>query len=176
MGHESDGDTNCNRHFWHGHQRISTGTGRFKNKRTSGDHRNHCMVEIGQKSVRSPEDFRRLEETFWHKIRWKTISLHWWKKLFKENTNKWYMHSPISVWKNERHKLLLDFKIQTNHLILARRPDLEIKKRELAELWTLLSRLTIEWNWKKAKRKISTLTLLENRKNYGTWKWRWHQL
>ena len=51
--------------------------------------------------------------------------------------------------------LLWDIEIQTHHLILAGRPDFIIvnnnnkkkkkrKKRELAELWTILSRLTTE--------------------------------
>ena len=50
---------------------------------------------------------------------------------------------------NETHKLVLNFKIQTDHLISTRRPDLIItdkkeKKRELAKLSTLLFRLTRE--------------------------------
>ena len=92
-------------------------------------------------------------------------------------TNNWYMHNPESVLENEMHKLLRDFEIQTNHQISARRPDLTIinKKRELAEIWTLLSRRTTEWNWKNGNRGISTTTLLENWKSWGTWKWRLYQ-
>ena len=56
------------------------------------------------------------------------------------------MHSPESVLEDVMQKLLLDFEIQADHQISARRPDIiKInKKRELAELWTLLSRLTTE--------------------------------
>ena len=56
------------------------------------------------------------------------------------------MHGPAFVLGNETHRLLCDFDIQTDHLILARRPDLIIinKKTELAKLSTLLSQLTIE--------------------------------
>ena len=56
------------------------------------------------------------------------------------------MHNQASILENDTHKLLWDFDIQTDHLILARRPDLIIinKKRELAKLSTLLSRLTTE--------------------------------
>ena len=36
------------------------------------------------------------------------------------------MHNLASVLKNDIHKLLLDFDIQTDHLISARRPDLII--------------------------------------------------
>ena len=54
------------------------------------------------------------------------------KKLKIDHTNKWYMHNPTSVLEDDIHKLLWDFDIQTDHLILARRPDLIIinkKKR-----------------------------------------------
>ena len=36
------------------------------------------------------------------------------------------MHNPASVLENETHKLLWDFDIQIDHLILTRRPDLVI--------------------------------------------------
>ena len=36
------------------------------------------------------------------------------------------MHNPAPVLENDRHKLLRDFNIQTDHLISARRPDLII--------------------------------------------------
>ena len=42
------------------------------------------------------------------------------------------MHNPTPVLKNDTHKFLWDFNIQTDHLIPARRPDLIIiinKKR-----------------------------------------------
>ena len=64
-------------------------------------------------------------------------------KKFKFNhTNKWYMLNPAAVLENYTHKLLWDFDIVTDHLILARRPDLMVitkkkKKKELAKLWTL---------------------------------------
>ena len=45
------------------------------------------------------------------------------------------MHNPEFVLENEKHKLLRDFELQTDHLILARQPDLVIvnKKSEPAE-------------------------------------------
>ena len=72
--------------------------------------------------------------------------IHWelCKKLKFDHTNKWYMHNSESILENDIYKLLWDFEIQTDHLILARQPDLTTKKRELAGLWTLLSRLTTE--------------------------------
>ena len=45
------------------------------------------------------------------------------------------MHNPVAVQENDTYELLLDFDIQTDHLISDRRPDLIIiKKRELAKL------------------------------------------
>ena len=40
------------------------------------------------------------------------------------------MHNPEFVSENEMHKILWDFDIQTDHLILARRPDLVIVKKK----------------------------------------------
>ena len=72
--------------------------------------------------------------------------IHWelCKKFRFDYTNKWYMHNPESILENETYKLLWDFMIQTDHLILTRRLDLVIvnkKKRELTEQWTLASQL-----------------------------------
>ena len=43
------------------------------------------------------------------------------------------------------------------------------KKREHAKLWTFLSQLTTEWNWKKKKDKYLDLAK-EIKKNYGIWR------
>ena len=48
------------------------------------------------------------------------------KNIKFDHTNKWYMHKPAPVLENDTHKLPLDFDIQTDHLILARRPELII--------------------------------------------------
>ena len=50
----------------------------------------------------------------------KVINQELCNKLKFDHTNKWYMHNPESVLKNEMHKLLCDFEIQTDHQILAR--------------------------------------------------------
>ena len=57
------------------------------------------------------------------------------KKFKFDHTNKWYMHNTAPVLGNATHKLLWGFNVQTDHLILTRRPDLIIinKKRELAK-------------------------------------------
>ena len=57
MEHENGGDTNINWRTRHAPQRIGTGTGEFGNKRTSGNHPNYSIVEIGQNTKKSPGDF-----------------------------------------------------------------------------------------------------------------------
>ena len=52
------------------------------------------------------------------------------KKLKFDDSNKWYKHNQASVLENETHKLLRDFEIKTDHLILARRPDFIIINKE----------------------------------------------
>ena len=49
------------------------------------------------------------------------------KKFEFDHTNKWYMHCPEFVLENQTHKLQGDLEIQTDHLISARRPDLDIE-------------------------------------------------
>ena len=65
----------------------------------------------------------------WHD--WVGKVIHWelCKKLKFDHMNKWYMDNPESVLENEMHKLLWNFKIQTDHQILTRWPDLIIMKK-----------------------------------------------
>ena len=59
---------NCGKWRWYqfvwctrcSHQRIGTGTEGIGNKRTSGDHPNNSIIEIGQNTEKSPGDLRRL--------------------------------------------------------------------------------------------------------------------
>ena len=60
----------------------------------------------------------------------KVIHLELCKKFKFDHTNRWYMHNPESILENETHNLLWDLRIQTNHLISARRPDLIIIKKK----------------------------------------------
>ena len=47
-----------------------------------------------------------------------------------DHNNIWHMHKPDPLRReNEAHKILCDLKIQTDHLISARRPDLVIVKK-----------------------------------------------
>ena len=49
------------------------------------------------------------------------------------------MHKPESIQENETHKILRDFEIETDHRILARRPDLVLinKKKFFIIEWIL---------------------------------------
>ena len=40
------------------------------------------------------------------------------------------MHKPESVQENETHEIFLDFQIQMNHLVPARRSDLGLTKKK----------------------------------------------
>ena len=51
------------------------------------------------------------------------------KRLKFDHTIKWYMHTPEPVLQNETHKILLDFGIQTDPLIQARRPVQELIRK-----------------------------------------------
>ena len=63
MEYEGDGDINCNWNTRNGHQSIGSRTGRFGNKKTSGDHPDYIFLEIGQNAKKSPVDLRRLAVT-----------------------------------------------------------------------------------------------------------------
>ena len=63
MEHESDGDSNCNWCTRWSHQRIDTGNGGLRNKRTIGYHPNYSIVEIGKNTGKNPGDLRRLAVT-----------------------------------------------------------------------------------------------------------------
>ena len=92
-----------------------------------------------------------------YKIRhdWVGKVIHWelCKKFRFDHMNKWYTHNSESALGNKTHKPRWYFEKQTDYLISTRRPNLAIvnkkekkinKKRELVELWTLLSRQTAE--------------------------------
>ena len=53
----------------------------------------------------------------------KVINRELCKKLKYDHKNKWYVHDLESLPENKTHKLLWDFEIPKDHLILARRPD-----------------------------------------------------
>ena len=85
---------------------------------------NHIISEcskLAQKKYKTRHEW-------WGKV------IHWelHKKLKFNHMNKWYIHHPGSVLKNEMHKILWDFKIQTDQLISAKktRPDYNEQKEK----------------------------------------------
>ena len=46
------------------------------------------------------------------------------------STNKQYIYKPVSVLANEIHKILWDFEIQIDYLMLARKPNLVLINRK----------------------------------------------
>ena len=88
--------------------------------------RNHRLTLVGKTLERVKCKLAKKEYKTRHN--WMRKVIHWElrKKLKFDNTSKWCMHNLKSVKENEKHKILSDFKIQTDPLILARRPDLVI--------------------------------------------------
>ena len=87
------------------------------------------------------------------------------KKLKFDYTNKWYMLSSAPVLENDMHKLLWDFSIQTDHLILARRPDLIIikkkkkKKKRICKILDFAVLADLRINLKECEKKDKYLNL-----------------
>ena len=63
MQHEAVGNTNCNWFSRNGPIRIGKGTGRHRNKRTSGHNPNYSIIKIGQNIEKRSRDLRRLAIT-----------------------------------------------------------------------------------------------------------------
>ena len=63
MEHEGDNYTNRDWGYWYSHQIIIKGTGALGRNRTSGDHPNYYIIEIGQNTEKSPGDLRKLTVT-----------------------------------------------------------------------------------------------------------------
>ena len=63
MEHEGGGDISCGWCTWNNPQKISKGTGRRGNKRTSRDHLDYSIIKIGLNTEKSPGDLRRLAAT-----------------------------------------------------------------------------------------------------------------
>ena len=92
------------------------------------------------------------------------------KKFQFDHMNKWYMHKPASIPDNDTHKLQQDFDIQTDPLILTRRPDFIIitekkKKERTCNIWYFAAPAEHRIKLKESERRISTSTLLGIEKN-----------
>ena len=71
------------------------------------------------------------------------------------------MHNPTPVLENDTHKLPWDFNIQTDHLILARRPDLIIinKKKRICKIVDFAVLVDHRINLKESEKKDKYLDL-----------------
>ena len=87
---------------------------------------------------------------------YKTGWTRWFTGNFARNWNLTIQTNGICTtqnlsWRMRRTNSSGVLRKKTDHLILARQPDLVMKKKDLAELWTLLFQLTTKWIWKKDK-------------------------
>ena len=99
---------------------------------------NHMICEC---SKLAPKEYKTRHDWVGKVIYWEL-----WKKFKFDQTNKWYMLNRESVIENKTYKLLGFWdKNGSPNLSQTIEPyNYQQKKRELAELWTLLSRLTTE--------------------------------
>ncbi len=77
------------------------------------------------------------------------------------------MHNPAPVLENDSHKLLWDFNIQTDHLILPWRPDLIIinKKKRICKIVDFVVPADHRINLKESEKKDKYLDLARELKN-----------
>ena len=103
---------------------------------------------------------------------WVGKVIHWemCKKFKFDHTNKSYMHNPALVLENDTHKLLWDFNIQTDNLILARRSDLIIinKKKRICKIVDFAVPADHRINLKECAKKYKYLDLARELKSSGT--------
>ena len=83
------------------------------------------------------------------------------------------MHNPAPVLENDSHKLLSDFRIQTDHLIPARRPDLIIinnkKKKKICKIVNFAVPADHRMNLKENEKKEKYLDLARELKKKKLW-------
>ena len=65
------------------------------------------------------KEYKRRHDNLGKIVHWKLP-----RKCNFEAGDKWYVHEPESVLENEDYKILLDFNIQTDHVIEAQKPNL----------------------------------------------------
>ena len=93
--------------------------------RSCGDRDKTINHVISECSKLAQKEYKTRYDWVGKVIPWESL-----KKFKLDHTNKWCMHSPESVLENETHKVLWDFEIQTDHLILARRPDSDSQQKK----------------------------------------------
>ena len=83
---------------------------------------NHLLSEC---SKMAQKEYKRRHDWIGRKIHWEVC-----RKYGLDTKDRWYEHEPQSVCENEEYKILLDFSIQTDHVIEARRPDMIIVEKK----------------------------------------------
>ena len=95
-------------------------TQRNRRCRLCGD-RDETINHVSECSKLAQEEYKT-----WHDWVDKMIQWELCKKLKFDHTIKWYMYNPESFLLNKTDKLIRDFEIQTDHVILVKWPDLVI--------------------------------------------------
>ena len=68
-----------------------------------------------------------------------TQLMHWnlCKQYELNRCRKWYDHKTETVIENENVKILWDMSIQTDHVIIARRPDIVVREKVIKHSWLI---------------------------------------
>ena len=119
MENESDGDTKCNWHASYSYQKICKGTRGLGNKRTSGDHPNYSIVEIGQNSEKCPGNYRILAVTQ-TSVENHQLTLVW-------KTHKW-VHVSENITKRDNKKQNIYDHYFPSAMVLSKNPVKDCKK------------------------------------------------
>ena len=102
--------------------------------------------------------------------------IHWECKKSKfGHTNKWYKHWPESILEYEKHRIIWDFVIETDHLNSARRPDLVIVNKRKSTYWMVDIPADDRVKIKESEKRDKYLDL-DREKNLWTWRWKWYKL
>ena len=90
---------------------------------------NHVLSEC---SKLAQNEYKRLHDWFGTKIHWKICRKYW-----IEVKEKWYEHKPEVVMENDKCKILWDFRVQTDHDMYGRRPDVIVVQKD-KNLWQII--------------------------------------
>ena len=143
-------------------------TGARENNNNNNNYNNNCKCRL---SGDRDETFNHIisecsklaQKEYKARNDWVGKVVHWemCRKFQFDHTNKWYMHNPAPVLENDLHKLLLDFNIQTDHLIPARRPDPIIinKRKRICKIVDFAAPANHRINLKESEKKDKYLDL-----------------
>ena len=128
---------------------LVKGTGRLRNKRTSGNHSNYCIIKISQNTERSPED-----------LRWLAVTQTPGKKT---SANAVVKNSQTSCWQTSRKRI--------------QEQTWQGKKGRTLRNVQEYCCSSISWSESERRRKADKNQNLtrELKRSSGRWNWQWYR-